>query len=324
MRTIETISPTALKIWETDRELFYQRYLSDKRPPREPQTEAMAVGSAFDAFVKSALHSTFCDPDPAFELNTLLHHQVDDPFMCERARKAGRYLMNCYVECGAYDDLCGMISAAEQPPRFEFKVTRKVSGVPLLGKPDCWFNLGGTDVILDWKVNGYMSKSATSPRPLYKCCMDTWDIEKYKPTRGGSHKPHKNYDPMFFGGMEIGRHWLEDVDRSWADQVAIYGWMMGMEPGSEDFITCIDQFACKPCEDEYPLIRVAQHRCRISAFWQFNLITRLQSCWESIQENHIFTDMSKEESIARCELLDEIEFDDDEFWALCRQKGFMG
>lgn len=321
MRTIEAISPTALKVWETDRELFYQRYLSDNRPPRDPQTEAMAVGSAFDAYVKSALHSEFCLPAPGYSVDELLETQVDDPIMRPFASKAGSYLMDRYMECGAFDELREDLGRSEQYPRFEFKIVREVSGVPLLGKPDCWFYLE-TDVILDWKVNGYMGSSATSPRPGYKMCRDTWGIEQGKPTRGGN-KPHKKYQPVQFGGMEIGNHWLEDVDKSWADQLSIYGWMLGMEPGSEDFITCIDQFACKPGEP-YPLVRVAQHRCRISAFWQFNLITRLQSCWESIQDNHIFTDLPKDESIARCELIDQIEYDDDEFWALCRQKGFMG
>lgn len=321
MRAIEAISPTSLKVWETDRELFYQRYLSDNRPPRQPQTEAMAVGSAFDAYVKCELQGEFCSP-PGFGLEELLAAQVDDPIMIPRAKEAGAYLMDCYEECGALDDLRELLSKTKHEPRFEFKIVREIGGVPLQGKPDCWFYLD-TDVILDWKVNGYCGSSATSPRPAYKMCYDAWNTEQHKPTRGGN-KAHKKYKPIQFGGMEIGNHWLEDVDKGWADQLAVYGWMLGFEVGSENFITCLDQLACKP-GDPYPLARVAQHRCRISAFWQFTLLERLQRCWESIQSGHIFTDLSKEESVERCALIDTIPYgEDDEFWALCGKKGFMG
>ena len=99
-----------------------------------------------------------------------------------------------------------------------------------------------------------------------------------------------------------------------------------MPVGSEEVITCIDQLACKPHTDR-PLIRVAQHRCRISADWQFNLLSRLQSCWRTIKSGHIFTDLTREESDARCEVLEmeaEVKDDDDPFWEMVNSKGFYG
>ena len=51
------LSPTSLSTWKKcvdagDMTEFFIRYLADKRPPRPPQTIPMAVGSAFDAYVK--------------------------------------------------------------------------------------------------------------------------------------------------------------------------------------------------------------------------------------------------------------------------------
>jgi hypothetical protein len=282
----------------------------------------MSVGSAFDAFVKSALHKEVCEPDKKYELETLFNSQVDEDARTF-AWEAGEHLFDCYVKAGAYAHLLGLLQAATEPPRFEFTLKKTISGVPLIGKPDCSFSLE-KDVTLDWKVNGYCSKSATSPRPYYMMCVDSWDETEAKATRGGN-QPHKKFTPMEFGGITIGAHWMEDVCKDWADQLAIYNWMLGFPVGCEDVVTCIDQLCCKPSEPK-PLVRIAQHRCRISADWQFKLVDRLKKCWKAIQDEHIFTDMTKEESKARCEVLEMAAAaqDDDPMWALLTKKGYYG
>lgn len=320
MRLMKKMSPTALHKWEEDREEFYVRYLSDSSPPRPPQSAPMSVGSAFDAFVKHELCKDFYPELPAeFELETLFNEQVEED--CRSfAWTAGKHCYERYRSVGAYADLCVEIGKSKELPQFEYRLQEEISGVPLQGKPDLGFPLE-VPFIHDWKVNGYCSKSPTSPRPYHMMCRDTWHADEFRPTRGGD-KPHKKFKPMEFGGTTIGSHWMEDVNKKWADQVTIYAWMTGIPVGSEDWIASIDQLACRPNEDGMPLIRVAQHRCRVSAFWQFNLLNRLKSCWSTIQSGHIFTHMSREESDARCETLDMQIHDNDEFWSLVAQKGY--
>jgi hypothetical protein len=97
-----------------------------------------------------------------------------------------------------------------------------------------------------------------------------------------------------------------------------------VEVGDEDMVTCIDQLACKPTEDRFPLIRVAQHRCRISKDWQLKLKDRLVKCWGIIQSGHIFDDLSREESDARCEVLDMEKEPEDEFWSMVNERQYRG
>lgn len=315
MRMLKRLSPTALHRWEDDREEFYMRYLSEATPPQQPQTLPMAVGSSFDAFVKSALNDKYTQ-DPAYNLQPLFESQVE-PDVRPMAWPAGEWCWDRYKSVGAYDDLCKEIDRSRTVPRFEFQLRESINGVPLQGKPDLQFDLE-VPFIHDWKVSGYCGNYATSPKPLYAMCRDTWT--EIAPTRGGN-RPHKNYKPMEFGGTVVGCHWLEDANPEWADQLTIYAWMIGMDVGSEDWIASIDQLACKPGPDK-PYIRVAQHRCRVSSFWQFSLLGRLTQCWSTIQSGHIFRDMSEAESKARCEALDMQIYDDDDFWARVSQKGF--
>lgn len=322
---IKRLSPTALHCWERDRELFYCRYMSPNSPPRPPQTKPMSVGSGFDAFVKSHLCSDYYEDVPdQYRLDNLFNDQVEE-HVRDFAYDAGQYCFGRYDACGAYKELCLELDKSLTLPRFEFSLKEEVGGVPLHGKPDLEADVG-VPFIHDWKVNGYCGKTATSPKSRYKYCRDTWNLkheaewEAYnlKGTRGGD-KSHGKYEPMDFHGIEIGKHWMEDVDRKWADQLSIYAWMVGVPIGNEDWIASIDQLVCKPWAD-YPLVRVAQHRCRVSAFWQFSLLGRLQSCWNAVQSGHVFSDMSKEENDNRCKVLDMQIHDDDEFWALVAQE----
>ena len=56
MRQPEYLSPTSIGLWQKDRQEFYLYYLADHRPPRIAQNEPMAIGAAFDAYIKSYLH----------------------------------------------------------------------------------------------------------------------------------------------------------------------------------------------------------------------------------------------------------------------------
>jgi len=338
MRQLKGLSPTSLHLWESDRDEFYLKYLADYKRPNPGQTDAMSVGSAFDAYVKAALHWGVYghDANGEFTEENLLRVQVD-PVCLPFARRAGDYCFKCYVRSGCFHELLRDLQASEVDPRFEFTLNGEAGGVPLTGKPDCWWKRG-VQKTLDWKVEGYCSAYPTSPRKLYKACRDTWEpTELIKATRGGGQpKPHKDYSEIDHYGNKIGAHWLEEVEKKWADQIAIYSWMLGMSVGDEETITCIDQLACKPNplqetteERLFPLIRVAQHRCRISGEWQRALLERLQSCWLAIQSGYIFDDVSEDESKQRCEMLDmqkPLDPDDEntELWETVNERQYRG
>ena len=323
MRTLKKISPTSLHLWERERDSFYVKYLSEAPRPWEPQTEAMTIGSAFDAFVKCSLHGHLFghDGDGVYDLRTLFEEQCQVPELRPWAWEAGKYAFDCYRTWGCYDELLRELQQSEEDPQFEFTLTGEIEGVPLVGKPDLWYRKN-VQVVYDWKVMGFCSRHPQSPKKFYKTCRDCWGTDRAKPTRGFKGEPvaHKGYKEIDHFGHKIGAHFLEDVDPKWADQIAIYTWMSGVPVGDEDTVVGLDQLSCKPSPDlevcRFPLIRVSQHRCRISAAYQQQLVERLQDCWSQVQSGHIFTDLSREESDQRCEIIDiQMRGEATEVWA---------
>ncbi len=285
--SLSYLSPSSIGLFEQDVETFYIRYASERK--REPQTNAMAVGSAFDALVKGALGGLGVD-----ETLALYKGQVEEQWHREAA-VWGRECYELYGDCGAYDDLVsdmclysgvGDIADPALDVSIETDVTKvvhdkNITGVPLRGKPDFIFSGPLGHGILDWKVNGYFS--AASPKP------------GYLRIRGGKHRGecHKKVLPKKLRpGVTIGGQ-LEDVDTSWARQLAIYGWLAGFSVG-DDFLVAIDQLVWRKGAG-----RVAEFRGIIGAEWQKKLYTRITEIWEIVNSGHVFRDMSREESQAR-------------------------
>ena len=281
MRTVKYLSPSSIRTWEEDRSEFYLRYLADERPPRMPQTRPMAVGAAFDAFIKSKLVADlFGEKRPQFELKTIFEAQVE-PHNRDWARLAGAHVYTQYVKSGALTDLMLELSHAIHEPRFELTVTDEVAigetvPVPLLGKPDVYFiTRGGEHVIYDWKVNGYCSKSPTSPKPGYIML------------RGEGRncgKAHKSAQVINKGGIDVNvNHPINTVAADWATQLAIYSWILGESVGAQ-FIAGIDQIVGGGMVDAAcPLLRFATHRGHISADWQKDLASRIAGIWAQLQ-----------------------------------------
>lgn len=313
MRTPKYISPTSLAKYYDDRDEYYLQYLAENRPPRFPQTKPMSIGSAFDAYVKTYLHYILFGnygKDDEFKLQKIMKAQVE-PQNYAWAVENGKYVFECYKKSGALADLMIELQAAQDNPKFEFTIQNRVGveatfgGVPLLGKPDIFFiSEGGAHVILDWKVNGYCSKSATSPKPGYVKIRDSWGPETAKASRGKDM--HKDVQLMQFSGIDINiATFFEAVDVTWANQLSIYGWVLG-EPIGGKTVIGIDQIVAKPRGgDQYPLLRVATHRSRVSEGYQEKLFALIKAMWTSIETGHIFTDMTKELSNERCSMLDE-------------------
>lgn len=293
MRLPEYLSPTSVKLFYDDIEEFYVRYLSDNRRARDPQTQPMAIGSAFDAFVKSYLHEKIFGKgaDDKYEKRTLFEAQVEK-HNWDWAWTNGERVFNEYNRIGCLADMLLELGTAIGPPRFEFDVRGEIEGVPLLGKPDIFFiNKEGARVIYDWKVNGYCAKSLKSPMPGYLKLREVG-----KPT-----KQHKDCLVIRKFGIDVNiSMFLEQGDQGWASQLTVYGWLLGEPVGSEQLITGIDQI-CGPSNR----LRFATHRLRVSPDYQFMLLENITNAWDVILSGHIFRDMSEEDSLERCRVLDQ-------------------
>lgn len=299
MRTPKYLSPTSVSVYLEDPKEYYLRYLADARPPRDPQTKPMSVGSAFDAYVKAYLVERIFGKDakPEFAFEALFESQVE-PHNRDWAREAGLNCMEQYMQLGALADLCVMLDTAINEPRFEIDVYGNVTfngrTIRVRGKPDCFFvNDRGMRIILDWKVNGYCANRTTSPMQGYVNLRQS----------GKLPKTHNKCDRTLHSGVWINEsHPLNVFNDGWARQTTLYGWIGGV-PVGEDFISVIHQLACKATPTR-PIIRVAEHSSRISQTWQEQTFEQAWTVWDAIHSGHFFKHLSIEESKAKCELLD--------------------
>lgn len=258
----------------------------------------MAVGSAFDAYVKSFLHEKLIGKDSKFEFKTLFEAQVD-PHNRDEALIAGKTVYDHYHRHGALVDILRDLEGTVGKPRFETSidgyvdcVSVKVGAVPLLGKPDIYFlTPTGARIIFDWKVTGYYSNTNYSPKPGYIRCL---------PKR----EPHKNAFVMTHDGFSINVATpLDKVNPDWAAQLSIYAWLLGQSVGSK-FIVAIDEVVCNKNWMDERDIRIAQHRALVSTEFQYELFGKAHAAWYGIQGEHIFDEVSLDESQARCKALD--------------------
>lgn len=307
------MSPSSFNLWVQNRDEYYLHYLCETPPPRTEQTLAMAIGSGFDARIKSYLaQAVFGNKEPRFELDAIFTEQVAEQHR-DRVWKISEYIFNCYKNRGALTDLLLELNEAASEPKFEFTVEGHVSheaefdGVPILGKPDVYFrSKNGLLVILDWKINSYFRGS--SPKAGYVNIIDLWD-HAICPASRYSGQPHKDATLTTVDGITINtNHMLEDVDRGWAVQLAMYAWVLNPR-GQESFIAGIDQLTTvstygEPSENDTPLVRVSRYRNRISPAFQTMLYNGLKTAWQSIQSGHIFDDRSREDSDAHMAELD--------------------
>jgi len=316
MRIPTYLSPSQLGIFESNVEEYYLQHLSDVRAPRIPQANYMSIGSSFDAYVKSEMHEILFGKgaDPKFEFSTLFDAQVEEHNR-DWALENGRYVLEAYKISGAYDELLQMLKDSACEPKFETTISGIIEGIPMLGKPDLRFiHKSGAHIILDFKVNGYCSKSAVSPCKNFRLCRDGWTTDVARATVGAG-SPHKNYRPVMYKGMEIHAGYMEEASEDWSDQLSIYSWILDEPVGGENVVFCIDQICSKPrfsgatkgieIPVQKPLLRVANHRSRISKMYQIVLMGRIHDCWNRITSGHIFKELSKEENDDRCAVLDQ-------------------
>jgi hypothetical protein len=294
IRMPKYLSPTSLGLFYANREDFFMQYMCDPRPKRQPQTDAMAVGSSFDAYVKSYLYQKLIGKgNPAFDFETIFEAQVE-PHNRDEALRAGKETFEAYKSHGALADLMLDLNGCVGEPKFETTiegiVEHQVGAVPFLGKPDIFFvTKHGARVIFDWKVNGYYSNTPPSPKPGYIAKLPGRDMHKSCILSEINRFRINHNSPM------------EHVDASWANQTTIYAWLLGEAVG-EKFIVAIDQ-VCVNKRNTPRTFVVAQHRTYVSEGHQQALFNSAVQAWMQIQMNHLFENMTLEESKNRCKLL---------------------
>lgn len=139
------LSPSQLTMWLRSEEDYYIRYFLKER---EAQTPAMAVGSAFDSFVKAELLAK--DGEDKKKLFATFIRSVE-PQCYEEAVGAGAAVFMAYIHSGAFDALKRDLRG--HTVRCEERVVTTIGGIKL----NCVADLFTDTVVHDWKVNGYYS-----------------------------------------------------------------------------------------------------------------------------------------------------------------------
>lgn len=293
------LSPSALSLWEGRTDEAFERYIVSKdiRPPRTPQADFMSVGSAFDALVKSDLAYEFWTGPQIFRRQFGLANLVEkqcEPHTLPESLEVAMQLYQQYKDCGAYANLVESIGQSDNGCNMEFDVTSTIGGVPLLGKPDLWFNTPNcSPVITDWKVSGSMSKCGVSPQQGYMLALDTRNTN----TNG---KAHKKFEPVqHVGGVLVNGWKMNESTDYWADQLSTYGWCKGFSVGSEDWIARIEQIAVRPGLKA----KCVTHQSTVDTAYQGALLERYQKVWSHVQSGHYFHYLTRAQSDARANLL---------------------
>lgn len=318
MRQPEYHSPSSIRTFFKDRDEYYLRYLADNRPPRLPQTIPMAVGAAFDAYIKSYLIERLFGAVDGQRFEDFFEAQVE-PQNRDQALIDGKIVFDMYLTTGAMLYLMEALKRAIYTPRFESEIRAQVrisdeygsEDIPLLGKPDVYYIHRTQDDVLvhiieDFKVNGFYSKSKTSPR---KGFIKSWDAVPY--TNKSHNQSHKDCVITIKDGLEINAACcIEDSDESWGDQCSIYAWILGEPIGSSATIG-IHQITGAPTRDGDRVIslnqmRVSLFRSYVSKQFQIALAQMVLAMVRIIKTGHIFSNLSREESDLQCQKLDDL------------------
>ena len=224
-------SHSQMELYFKDPRAYYLKYMMSGERIRIPQTQAMAVGSAFDAYIKNYLYKeimgTLLDPD-------LFVKQVESQNR-DFARKAGMDVFSQYIATGMAADLLAEMSRSPIEPVFEGRVERVIEGIPIVGYPDLTYqNTDGIPVIRDWKVNGYLSSAS----PVKGYCL----LRPSASYTGRMSQRGRASDLEVTGGIVYSGGGVPD---KWHNQVCLYGWLLGVPVGAL-MLLGIEQIVCSP------------------------------------------------------------------------------
>lgn len=255
------LSPTSISVFYKSREEFYAIYRKDLHKmevPRSAQNHYMAIGSAFDAYVKSALfEKLYGKIDPKFSFEALFEAQVERHNR-DKARVDGQECFAHYCSLGAFNDILIELQVAQGDVRFETTVEGLVGGVPMLGKPDIYYiDKHGNPIEFDFKVNGWYSSAY--PKSGYVVLRE----------QRGWKGHHKDCVPMHVKGVLVNACGLHS---DWVDQLGYYGLLCGFQ---EEVFATIDQIVRSKSGD----VGVATHRGVIRKDTLEELIKKAQEVW---------------------------------------------
>lgn len=295
---IKRVSPTALNWFEKDIDKFVLYYVLGAK--RDGQTRAMAIGSAFDARIKGELEADLLGRDNRWE--ELFDTQVDTPLKRFCLERSGEILEK-YKKTGAYNALLRDLANFEGEPQFEFDADGiiEIDGlkIPIFGKPDGYIELAECLLVLDWKVNGYMSSA--SPARGYVALREE---------SGQNRGAHKDVLAPKRYGLHITCGDYMRVD--WKTQLLMYQWMLNAKP-HKPWVASIEQLAFTKATGQQTL-RVATHRTIIEDSFAEAVGKRVHKCWKAVQDQHYYTDRTKSESDDRVRQLRDM--DDLDRWVL--------
>lgn len=307
---ISYISPSSLSRFYRDPVDFYLHYVSPNRAPREPQTKPMAVGQAFDTWIKDWLAVRF---DVVSAGKSSPFDDAPDGWTVDEVMADGKIIFDQYQVAGCLRSLCKLIEKVGGRIIMEDAVNGVVpsTGIPVLGKPDLMlYNQdAGLLVTLDYKVNGFYSQA--SPKPGYQWVVDGWTNEM--PHSRGNMSTHKDYWPeqlKVVGGVIEFNGW-GNLALDWFDQLAIYSWcasqLIANGSAVSNVLVGVEQ-VCGVKNTKF--CRFASHLYRLlpieKCTRQQDLVKRLDFMWKTLLSGHFFYEMTREESDARCRDLDAI------------------
>lgn len=196
-RQLSYISPSTFIKTENCSYWLYLARLAGFPYVEQPQSEAAAIGSAFDIFIKDyiarkrEMDAPFLDPTYAIK-----------KVKVEGALEKGKEIALAYIKTPLIKHYLECKSL-----RLDQELYCTTSGVPILGQLDAIPD----NVTADWKTRGFMATRNMSPTPGY---IKRWDYNIK--TDDLVEKPrHDN------AGLP-----LEQINETWATQMTFYNWLL--------------------------------------------------------------------------------------------------
>jgi len=188
------ISPSAYMAWENCEYFHYLRKLAGLKFPRQPQSDAAAVGTVFDICVKSYMAKQLGEVIDREKLWKNLEITSSQSGVI----KAGIELWKLYYKSEAFHRMKTMVTSVD------LKCETEHNGIPIFGYPDAQTRIDP----FDWKTSGYNATYTRSPNPGYSIC--------YNLSEGGVWKTmHKRCGEP-----------LDKLNYAWAVQCLFYSWML--------------------------------------------------------------------------------------------------
>lgn len=283
------ISPTMLSTYERSVTDWVKTYIGvpdgsgQLVKMRDPQNEAMAAGSAFDAIVKWEIMKRVVPATaPATPAGHVWDNDPDgrywkiDAGLVEYAKKIGLYLFDQYLKLGAFDALFGEIG--DNKPMMEERIHGTVplslledteyagETIEIGGLPDLFWFEDGCCKMFDWKCSQIKKTDCTVFKGYWRMYLPHGIPIPRVATPVDSETTvvqHKDY------GMS-----MAEIKTSWADQLTMYGWLCG---NTGPLIAAVDRLVGMP-------IRVCCYRGSVGIPYQKMVALRLAKMNAEIQK----------------------------------------